>query len=731
MRTAHKTCNLCEAMCGLVLGVEDGRVVSVRGDKDDPLSRGYICPKAYTLKEIQEDPDRLRHPVRRTRGGAWERVSWDSALAETAEEIARIQERHGRHAVATYVGNPSVHAYGTVLYGFALLKAIGGRNRFSASSVDQNPRHAASILLYGSALALPVPDIDRTRHLLILGANPVVSNGSLMSAPDVKRRLQAIRAAGGRVLVVDPRRTETAKVAGEHVFIRPGTDAALLASLVHVVLEEGLGRAGPLEARVEGRAALRAALADLAPERTAAFTGIDAASVRRMAREFAAAPSAVCYGRLGTCLSEHGTLASWLCDALNIVTGNLDRPGGAMFPTPAADLLPLARKLGISRMGRFKSRVRGLPEFGGELPVATLADEILTPGEGQVRGLVTIAGNPVLSTPNGRRLDGAIAGLDFFAAIDIYVNETTRHARVILPTTWTLEHDEYEIVFRALGIRDTARFSRAVIEPPPDARHDWQVISELALRLVERKAKGLPARLAAAAARRAGAVPSPRALLDLMIRTGSRGDRFLPWSEGLNLAKIEAHPSGVDLGPLAPRLEAILEEGWRIDLGHARIREEIAHLRGRVEGAGAGPRPLALIGRRDLRTNNSWGHNARSLVKDGERCDLLMHPRDAAARGLADGERVRVEGRVGAVETRLRVSDEVAEGVVSMPHGWGHDRAEARLSVARTAPGASVNDVTDEARLERVTGTCALNGVPVEVSRAAGRASVASQELVA
>ncbi len=738
MRTAFKACNLCEASCGLEIDVDGegpgARVVAIRPDRADPFSRGHICPKAFTLREVHDDPDRLRFPLRRTRTGGFERVSWDDALDLAAARLAAIQARDGPDAVATYIGNPVAHSFSTGVYSQVLIAAIGSRNRFCTNSVDSNPRLAASLLLFGSILSIPVPDIDRTSFLLVLGANPIVSNGSVMTAPDVRARLRAIQARGGRVVVVDPRRTETARIADEHLFIRPGDDALLLAALLRTVFAERLSRR---ESASFGRAAsveaLERAVAPFAPEAVAAPLGIEAAAIRRLARDFAAAPAAVAYGRTGTCNQAFGTLATALIDALNAVTGNLDRPGGAMFSTPAVDVGALAARLGLDgAMGRWRSRVRGVPEFNGEVPVACLAEEILTPGPGRVRGLVTIAANPVLSTPNGRQVDRALAALDLFVAVDIYLNETTRHAHLILPPAWSLEQDNYEALAYQVSVRNFARYSPVVVPPPPGARRDFEVLGGLALRVAERKARTGLARALLRLVRRTGALPRPATLLDILLRIGPYGDRFLPFplpfsrrSRGLSLARLRARPHGIDLGPLVPSLDRVLRTpSRRIELAAPAVLTEIerlaAHLARRLEeGGGDGADgALVLIGRRDVRTNNSWAHNAPSMVRGRPRCTLLMNPRDAARLGLADGAPVRVRSRVGEVVAPLAVTPEIRPGVVSLPHGWGHDRPGVGLRVAATRPGASVNDVTDEQAIEPVVGNAILNGVPVTVSAA-------------
>lgn len=715
--THFRSCNLCEAMCGLEIRAVDGEVVSIRGDDDDPFSRGHVCPKAVALQDIHTDPDRLRHPVRKTADGGWQRIGWDEAFDLAALGLRRVQEGHGRDAVGIYAGNPSVHNYGTLLYGPPLMRALRTKHRYSATSVDQLPHHFASYFMFGHVLLLPVPDLDRTRFFLCLGGNPAVSNGSLMTAPDVKKRMQAIRQRGGRVVVVDPRRTKTAEMADEHLHVRPGTDAWLLLSMLHVLFAEGLADPGRLAAFTDGVDEIREMAATFPPEETAAVTGVPAAAVRDLARGFAAASEggadgeggAVCYGRIGLSTQEFGGLCQWLVQVVNVVTGNLDRPGGAMFPRPAVDIVAAKKRGGSYR--RWESHVRGLPEFMGELPVATLAEDMEA---GAIRALVTSAGNPVLSTPEGDRLGRALEDADFVLSIDFYVNETTRHADVILPPTAALEHDHYDLVFHALAIRDTSRYNPPLFAPGEDTRHDWQILLELEKRL-NRKPK--PAhRLWRLAASR-----GPRFLLDLALRTGPYGKGFLPWRNGLSVKELEKNPHGIDLGALKPCLpDRLRTADRRIHLAPEVLEEDVDRLRsrGREVAAAWGSRngSLTLIGRRQVRSNNSWMHNYRRLMKGDDRCTLLMHPDDAAHRGLADGARVRLASGAGAVEVPLEVTDAMMPGVVSLPHGFGHGGDGVELEVARAKPGASVNDVNQAARVDQLTGNAAFSGQPVEVS---------------
>ena len=760
MRETHfRTCNLCEAMCGVAIDHEGDTILAVRGDRDDPFSRGHICPKALGLKDVHEDPDRLREPMRRTAGG-WQKISWDDALDEVAERITKVQRAHGRNAVAIYQGNPTVHNYGSMLYGQLFVRALRTKSRFSATSVDQLPHMLAALLMFGHQLLLPIPDIDRTEFMLILGANPVASNGSLMTAPDVANRLKAILARGGTLVVIDPRRTETADIATTHHFIRPGTDALLLMAMIHTLFKEGLTSPGRLAPFTSGIAEVERIVAPFSPEAVEGPVGIAAAEIRDLTRAFAAAESAICYGRVGVATQEFGGLACWLINVLNILTGNLDRPGGVMFTRPAADIVGLTARLGQSgSFGKRRSRVRDLPAFGGELPVAVLSEEIETPGPGAIRALITSAGNPVLSTPNGGRLDRALASLDFMVSIDIYLNETTRHAHVILPPTFALEHDHYDLAFHVLAIRDTVKYSPALFEPPPSAKHDWQIFLELETRLKSRG--GFAARAMAGARGWAMARLGPERILDGMLRAGPHGDRLrglLPGASGMSLKRLKDSPHGIDLGPLEPCLpDRLFTRDHRIALAPDPIVKDVSRLAARwlapsslpVAGHAAAqsttppdersttppdqntgrqagdrspgrqagdPTPeLHLIGRRDLRSNNSWMHNCLRLVKGPARCTLQMHPDDAQQRGLASGQTVMVRSRAGQVEVPLEVSDEVMPGVVSLPHGWGHARAGVAMRVAEAHPGASVNDLTDELFVDTLSGNASLTGVPVTV----------------
>jgi anaerobic selenocysteine-containing dehydrogenase len=711
----YRSCNLCEAICGIEIAIRDDQTLDIRGDKDDPFSRGYICPKAVALQDIHSDKDRLRHPMRRN-GARWERISWSEAFSEIERSIKSVQSKYGPSAVATYFGNPTVHSYGALLFGPPFIRSLHTRNRFSATSVDQLPHHLAAFLMFGHQLLLPVPDLDRTQFFLILGANPAVSNGSMMTAPDLRNRLREIQGRGGKVVVVDPRFTETARLADQHLFVRPGTDVFLLLALLHVIIKDGLSELGPLKTFTDGVETIHDLVEEFSPEAVATVTGIDAGAIRELAAQFAAAESAVCYGRIGLSTQKFGAACQWLINVLNIVTGNLDREGGAMFTLPAFDPLTAPQSLSPrGSLGRWHSRVRKLPEFAGELPVATLAEDILTPGPGEIRSLITFAGNPVLSTPNGRQLDQALESLDFMVSIDYYINETTRHANIILPPSSPLERDHYDIAFHVLAIRNTAKFSPALFQPSPDTLHDWEILMELRSRLESRGG-----RLGSIKRSLEKRFLSPDRLLDLGLRFGPYGSKGNPFSKGLTLRRLRKAPHGIDLGPLQSCLPGRLRTAdKRIDLAPKALLDDIARATAALrETASQSNGNLLLIGRRQLRSNNSWMHNYGRLVRGADRCTIIMNAQDAAKRGLTSGQNASIRGKSGSITLPVEVSDEMMPGVVSIPHGWGHGRAGVELGVAVGHAGESINDVTDDGAVDPLCGTAAFNGTLISVERA-------------
>ena len=735
--THFRTCPLCEATCGLTITMSSGAIQDVRGDEDDVFSHGFICPKGTAVKQLQEDPDRLRAPLVRD-GDDWRSVGWDEAFAVAERGLGSVIKSHGKDAVALYAGNPSVHSLSATVMLPMLIRALGSKNFYSAASVDQMPKHVSCGLMFGDPLLIPVPDLDRTDYLLVLGANPWISNGSLATAPDFRGRLEAISRRGGKIVVIDPRRTETARGADEHLFIHPGTDAFFVLAIAHTLFAEGNVDLGALAPHVSGIEEVERLVEPFSPEAVASSTGIAADDTRRIALELGAARSASIYDRVGVHQQEFGTLTSWASDVVNVLTGNLDRAGGRMFPL-AAHAVPdpeTPRGRGWTT-GRFSSRVKGYPEAFGQLPVATLADEIETPGEGQVRALITVAGNPVLSTPNGRRLASAISSLEFMVSVDPYVNETTRLANVILPPPPLFARHHYDFAFYGLSVRNVANYSPLI--QPPDGPDEWEILSRLALVTSGGTAATDPAvvpsmalaYLVERATSRDGSLagrdpeevmtaldgrgPVER-ILDFRLRAGPYGDRFGEVPGGLSLKVLEANPHGIDFGPLTPRLPAALKTAsGMVELAPSVIADEVARLVGALDR----PRPdMTLIGRRQLRSNNSWMHNLRTMARGRNRCTLLIHPQDATRLGLEDGAVACIRSRVGEVDAVVEVSDEVMPGVASLPHGWGHDLPGVQLSVARARAGVSANDLTDEEIVDPLSGNAVLNSVPVTIEPA-------------
>jgi len=693
-------CNLCEAICGLVLTIEDGRVTGARGNPDDPLSRGHICPKGVAIGDVHADPDRLRRPVRRDRAtGEWTEIGWDEAFDLVADGLARVMNEHGRHALGIYLGNPNVHSLGSMTHGTAMVKALRTPNTFSATSVDQLPHQLLGHLMFGHQLLLPVPDIDRTSYFLVFGGNPMASNGSLMTVPDFPGRLRELKARGGRMVVFDPRRTETAKVASEHHFLRPGSDPWVLLAMVRQLFVDGVATA---PSYAVGLDTVEQAVTPFTPELAEQHSGVPADEIVRIARDLAAADGAVAYGRIGVSTHEFGTVCQWAINLLNVLSGNLDRVGGAMFTSPAIDVVGTGL-VGRGGHGRRTSRVRGLPETASELPVAALREEIETPGDGQIRAMLTLSGNPVLSTPDGAALDRALGDLDFMAAVDIYINETTRHADVILPPTTALERDHYDLIFHILAVRNTARFTPAVFPKVRDARHDWEIYREIALRTTDRirPRRSLVDRLRL----RARMSVSPTRMIQVLL---ARGD------SGATITRLRKKPEGIDLGPLRPDLlpGRLRTRDKSLDLAPALVIDDLDRL-GTASPPAEGE--LLLIGRRHKQDCNSWMHNTERLTRGRPRHQLLMHPDDLATRGLADGATVTVKSRVGSVEVDVQATEDMMPGVVSLPHGYGHQVSGTRLGRATAVPGVSINDLTDPERLD-ISGNAALSGVPVTIS---------------
>ena len=700
-QTHFRTCNLCEAMCGIVIKHDGKKVLSIKGDKDDPFSKGYICPKATALQDLHEDSDRLRHPVERTANG-WKEISWADALDKVAAGIQSVQKKYGQNAFGIYLGNPNVHNLGGMLTIKHLLTSIKTRSRFSATSIDQLPHHIVSMHLFGHMLRIPVPDVNRTQYMLIIGGNPLASNGSIMTAPNMRQKLKDIQARDGKVVVIDPRRTETADIASEHHFIRPATDVLLLLAMLNEIYLQGYAD----KARTKNNKALALApeierIADFAKdysaESVADITGIAASEIKRLVKEFCEAESSVCYGRMGVSVQEFGLLSQYLIMLINIVTGRLDEVGGLMFPNPAVDVV---NNSGPGYLGKRHSRVSNLPDFNGDYPVVAMADEMLVEGAGQLKGFMTVAGNPVLSTPNGEKLDEAFSNLDFVVAIDYFVTETSRHAHIILPPVSPLERDHYDITFNNFAVHNVAKYSKALFAKKKSAKHDWQIYLELAKRL-DKKAP-----LATKIERRLVRTLGPKFMLDQGLRRG-------PYA-GMTLNKLKKNPHGIDLGPLKKMLpHALKHKDKQIRLNVDFYQADLERVQAMMQDYDS--KQILLIGRRHVRSNNSWLHNSYRLVKGKPRCTLMLHPETAKEYGIEDGQNVKVTSRVGSITIVAEVTDELMPKVVSIPHGWGHGRKGVKQKIAQAHAGVSVNDLTDDTLIDQLSGNAAVNGVPVQL----------------
>ena len=728
-----RTCPLCEAMCGLEVHVRDDRVELIRGDREDVWSKGYLCPKGTTLGHLHHDPDRLRAPVVRQPDGTFREVTWDQAFARCTELLLPVIEEHGIGAVTAFVGNPLAHGLSLSRYIGVLIGMSGIPMIYSPGTVDQWPKNVSSHLMYGGMWSIPVPDVRRTDLFVVMGANPSASQGSLLACPDLMGEIDAIKARGGEVVVVDPRRTGTADRASEWLPITPGTDAAFLLAVVHVLFDEGLVDLGGIAHLVDGVDEVRRVAAEWTPERVAPVTGISAERTRRLAHQLADTERAVLYGRIGLCNQEFGTLASWLVDVVNILTRHFDVPGGLMFPRASAwplTLLPMpGLEGGAPNFGRWRSRVRGAPEVLGHVPASCLAEEIATPGDGQIRTLFTVAGNPVLSTPGGDRLDEALDGLDCMISVDNWINETTRHADVILPGLSALEQAHHDDLIWQFAVGSGAKYSAPVF-PPPDGRpHEWEILIRLAGLCLGQPASEVDVAAIddgffdALAAMQGLDGPTLRAgydgggperVIDFTLRTGPFGDRYGEVPHGLNLEKVKAAPHGIDLGPNVPRLpEVLTTPGGQVVLAPPYITADLPRLEERLARP---PEELVLVSRRHLRSNNSWMHNVPVLVKGKDRCTLLLHPEDAARHGIVDGGPAKVSSEAGSLVVTAEVTDAIKPGVVSLPHGWGHDKPGTRLSVANEHAGVNTNVLSPGEFVDVLSGNAAVNGIPVTVS---------------
>ena len=695
-QTHYRTCNICEAMCGIAIEYQDKQIISIKGDKKDPFSKGHMCPKALALQDYYEDKDRIRTPLKKTSSG-WQEISWQQAFDEITEKVTSIQSLFGKNALGIYLGNPNAHNFGNALFIKPFFKAAGTLNRYSSASTDQMPHHVAANYMLGSGNLIPIPDINRTQFMLIIGGNPAISNGSMMTAPGVIQRIKNIQKRGGKVVVIDPKRSKTAKMADQHIFVQPETDALLLAAMINHIFTADQVNLRHLANHVEGLSELESAIAPFTSQAVAETIGTTAETIKQLAQDFVNAESAVCYSRMGASTQSFGGLCQWLTNVLNIISGNFDHQGGAMFPLPAFNLLRAATPGHPNTYGKYQSRVKGLPFYNGEFPVATLTDEITTPGEGQIKAMITIAGNPVLSSPSGNKLAQAFKQLDFMVSIDIYLNETTKHADIILPPTSGVENSHFDVFFNSFAVSNTAKYSEALFKPTENQKSDWQILAELTARLTNTEI----------------APYTPEMILDNELKQGPYG------AQGLDLAKLKANPHGIDLGPMKPGLpERLLTKEQKIALAPELFVKDLPRLQALIKQIPQSKQQLKMIGRRLAKSHNSWTQNSARLIKGKDSCTLEIHPSDAEARGLSQGQQVTVKALHGEVIMPVDITEDIMPGVVSIPQGWGHNQPDTQMTIAATQPGVSINDVTDFNRIDELTGNAALNGTPVLVSAA-------------
>jgi len=702
----YRTCTLCEAMCGIEIKHVEGKITSIKGDKQDSFSNGHICPKAVALQDLYTDKDRLTEPMMKV-DGKWEKVGWEFALSEVATRFKATQKEHGNDAVGVYLGNPNVHNIESMLFGSDFYRSLKTKNKYSATSVDQLPHHLAALQMFGHPLLMPIPDIDRCNHMLIMGANPIVSNGSIMSVPNVKKRLKAIQTRGGKIITIDPRFTETSKVADQHHFITPGSDALLVMAMINYLFDQQLVDLARLADHVENLDKVEKMIDGFDADSVASDVGIKADDIRQLVVDFVNADRAVLYARLGVSTHEFGSVVNWLVNLFNILTGSFDEAGGLMLTAPAIDMVG-SKKAKSVKFARFHSRVSGYPETIGELPVVALAEEILTPGEGQIKAMFIGAGNPLLSTPNNSLLEKAFDQLEFIVSLDFFLNETSRKADIILPPPSALERPHYDLVFNHLAVRNYARYSKPLFERKAGQMSEADIYMNLREKMASNdliskiKAKGYKWVL-----KRLGV----KGMLEKGIKKG-------PYADQLNIKKLSQLKHGIDLGELTPQFpKKILTISGKINLAPEIYLKDLERLKDTTHLTSKPEEEFKfrLIGRRAPRTCNSWLHNSYRMVKGKPACIALINDQDAQSMGIEDGQLIRVSSRVGQVEIPVETTSEIMPNVVSIPHGWGHGKSDTNLSIANAHQGISVNELTDEKFVDKLTGNAALNGVPVSI----------------
>ncbi|PAL22039.1 molybdopterin-dependent oxidoreductase [Sphingopyxis sp. GW247-27LB] len=693
-------CRICTAVCGLVATVEDGKVVRARPDPDNPSSQGHACVKGISYHAVTHDPDRVTRPMKRVAPGRFEPVGWDEALNDIARRLSAIIAEHGPDAVASYQGNPPAYATDGMTGFRMFLKALGTTKIYGAGSQDTNARFTANWVLYGSPLTIDVPDVNNADFMIIFGANPLVSNGSLIFTPRVRHQLDAVAARGG-VVVVDPRCSETA-ARYEHVAIEPNSDCWLMLAMLRTLAEEGLADEAFLAARCAGWPELRAALTGIEFAEAARRTGIGVDAIKALARRLVASPRSVCYGRVGICRGPYATLANFLLSALNMVGGTFGHEGGSTFATPVLAGSDRATTGGYDEV---RSRIGNFPSVTQFLPSAVMPDDILEPGPGQVRALLSLGGNVLLAAPGGERLRRGLEQLELSVSFDLYINEAGSYADYVLPGLTFYERADLPMVPFMSMVQPFLQYTEPVIAPVGEARSEFDTFCAILGRMGLRMPAASPEE---AAAQAAGGQMRPLEVLDGAIRQGPAG------AAGWSIDRLRDHPHGAMLDIPIPwgNPDKIAHADGRIHLWDDLIAGELDRLLATPPAKG-----LKLLSRRDIRSHNGWLHNVDRLVRS-QKPTLHIHPDDAAAHDLADGDRAILSNRFGEIEVEVEVNADHLRGTVSYPHCFGH--GSGGWQRANRAGGANINILLGHGPdvVEAVSGTTLMDGISVELRAA-------------
>lgn len=725
VETKPTFCRICEPACGLKVTTQGNRVLKIEADEDNVVTRGFVCSKGIRFKDVHESPDRLRHPIKRV-GDRWERISWEQAFQEIGEKVKGIRSRHGGESFAMYMGNPAGFSGTHPVFCQAFLAGLGSKHFYTPGSQDCNNKFAASQRMYGSPFVQPIPDFDNVDCFIIVGSNPAISHMSFINAARPVERLKALEEKGGKVYFVNPRRTESARRVGEQVFIRPGTDIWFLLAFLNELIASGGVQPSVVDKYMKGFDAVEQLVQPWTPERAERVTGIPAATLRAMVSRYSNAKGGALYCSTGVNQAQHSTLAYWILNVINCVSGNLDRRGGMLVSRGLVDLPKIAKKFGYgdrtdrSRIGNFASVLDSFP--AGILP-----DEIFTPGRGQVKALFVSAGNPVLSCANGTRMEKAIKQLELVVCIDLFRNETGNLADYVLPGLTWLERPDIPVGAAGLQTVPYIQWTDAMVQPDGEQQDEWWIYTELAracgVRLFGDKSfGGMLAHYYFMANRYVQKLPLLGNLL--AFDPAHMQSAMLLGSLRVKPAQMRSNPGAILLKPNLPKDflgSRVLTEDGKVDLAPAEYIEGAKMLESDFEREIAQRDQLRLISKRERFGHNSWMHNVQEFVFRNNTNFVYMHPDDAERCGLKDRELAEVRSATGNVTLPVKLTDDMMPRAIALPHGWGHQRADG-LSVASRTTGVNANLLAPDgpASLERFAGMALMNGIPVEVRRAGG-----------